>query len=350
MRRRTLAAIGIPLAAVLIAGTVVAVVWQPWRDESPQTATEKPATVVAERTTLTSNLLLNADLTYGEDVDLPGRSGTITWLPGSGAIVAVGQSLYEVDGRPVIAVAGARPFWRELRQGMTDGPDVAQLEQALADLGYGAGVTVDNHFTAATAAAVKKWQRALGLERTGSIALGDIVAINAASVRIAAVTAQLGDQAQGSPMSYTSTTIRAIADLTDAQARELVAPIGVTVRLPDGTEVPATITLIDPGGEPTGDGNETTSASAVIEFADQALIADVGLRSVKVTIARDEVADALVVPVTALIATLDGGYAVDVVRSGETVRVPVQLGLIADTRVQITGGDLDEGDEVVVAA
>jgi peptidoglycan hydrolase-like protein with peptidoglycan-binding domain len=350
MRRRTLAAIGIPLAAVLIAGTVVAVVWQPWRDENPQTAAEKPATVVAERTTLTSNLLLNADLTFGEDVDLPGRSGTITWLPDSGTVVAIGQSLYEVDGRPVIAVAGSRPFWRELRQGMSDGPDVAQLEQALADLGYGAGVTVDDHFTAATATAVKKWQRALGLERTGSIALGDLVAINAASVRIAAVTAQLGDQAQGSPMSYTSTTIRAIADLTDAQARELVAPIEVTVRLPDGTEVPATITAIDPGGEPTGEGDETTSASAIIEFADQALIDDVGLRSVKVTIARDEVADALVVPVTALIATLDGGYAVDVVRSGDVVRVPVQLGLIADTRVQITGGDLDEGDEVVVAA
>ena len=67
-------------------------------------------------------------------------------------------------------------------------------------------------------------------------------------------------------------------------------------------------------------------------------------------IARDEVADALVVPVTALIATLNDGYAVEVVRSGKVVRVPVELGLIADTRVQITGGDLEEGDAVVVAA
>ena len=343
-------AVGLPVAAALIAATVVAVVWQPWRDESPPTSTEEPATVVAERTTLTSNLLLSGDLTYGDEVELPGGNGTVTWLPRSGAVVGVGQTLYEVDGRPVIAVAGSRPFWRDLTQGMTDGPDVAQLEQALADLGYGAGVTVDNHFTSATASAVKKWQRALGLERTGTIRLGDIVAINAASVRVAAVTAKLGDQAQGSPMSYTSTTIRAIADLTDAQARELVAPIEVTVRLPDGTEIPATITTIDPGGEPTGEGDETTSASAIVEFADQAAVVDVGLRSVKVTIARDEIADALVVPVTALIATLDGGYAVDVVRKGETVRVPVELGLIADTPVQITGGDLDEGDEVVVAA
>ena len=57
------------------------------------------------------------------------------------------------------------------------------------------------------------------------------------------------------------------------------------MRLPDGTEIPATITTIDPGGEPTGDGDETTSATAIVEFADQAAVADVGLRSVKVTIA-----------------------------------------------------------------
>ena len=169
-------------------------------------------------------------------------------------------------------------------------------------------------------------------------------------MRISKVGAKLGDQAGGNPLSYTSTTIRAVVDLTDAQSRELVAPTEVTVRLPDGTEVPATITTIDPGGVPTGEGDETTSASAIVEFADQSVVAEIGLRSVKVTIARDEIADALVVPVTALVATLDGGYAVDVVRGDEIVRVPVELGLIADTRVQITGGDLAEGDDVVVAS
>ena len=118
-------------------------------------------------------------------------------------------------------------------------------------------------------------------------------------------------------MSYTSTTIRVIADLTDAQARELVAPIEVTRSAARRHGDPGTIATVDPGGEPTANGDETTSASAIVEFADQAAVADVGLRSVKVVIARDEVADALVVPVTALIATLDDGYAVEVVRSGK---------------------------------
>lgn len=350
MRRRTQLAIALPVTAVLIAGVAAAAVLQPWRSAGPEAEAEEPATVVAERTTLTSELLLSGDLSYGDVVDLPGRPGTITRLPSVGTEILAGQVLYEVDGRPVIAVTGARPFWRDLSTGMTDGPDVAQLETALAALGYGTDLTVDEHFTWATAAAVKAWQKALGVATTGAIGLGDIVAINAASVRISGVTAQLGDQGGGSPLSYTSTTIRAIVELTDAQARELVVPTEVTVRLPDGTEVPATITSIDPGGEPIGDGDEKTSPSAIVEFADQSVVADVGLRSVKVVIARDEVADALVVPVTALVATLDGGYAVDVVRGDEIVRLPVELGLIADTRVQIIGGGLAEGDAVVVAS
>src|SRR5882757_1125988 len=150
MRRRTILAIGLPVAVVLVAAAVTAVVWQPWRDTTPATATEKPATVKAERTTLTSDLLLSGDLTYGDIVQMPGRRGIVTWLPSVGATIAAGHSVYEVDGRPVIAIQGSRPFWRDLQVGIDDGPDVQQLEKALVAFGYGAHVTVDDHFTSAT--------------------------------------------------------------------------------------------------------------------------------------------------------------------------------------------------------
>ncbi|MEO7895967.1 MAG: hypothetical protein ABIR65_01595, partial [Pseudolysinimonas sp.] len=141
MRRRILLAVGVPITAVVIAAVAAAVILQPWRELTPEESTEKPATVVAERTTLTSDLLLAGDLTYGDEVELPGRNGIVTRLPRSGDVVAVGQALYEVDGRPVIAVRGDRPFWRDLGTGITDGPDVAQLETALTELGYGSGIT-----------------------------------------------------------------------------------------------------------------------------------------------------------------------------------------------------------------
>jgi multidrug efflux pump subunit AcrA (membrane-fusion protein) len=62
------------------------------------------------------------------------------------------------------------------------------------------------------------------------------------------------------------------------------------------------------------------------------------------------VRNALSVPVTALVGKAGGGFAVEVVRSGERRElVAVTLGLFdtADGRVQVTG-DLRAGDSVVV--
>jgi peptidoglycan hydrolase-like protein with peptidoglycan-binding domain len=348
-RRRVLAWAGGGVALLLVAGGVTAAALQPWRAQGPDDPEEKPpTTVVVERTTLTADLVLNGTLSYGDAVELQGRGGTVTGLPAAGAEVAVGQSLYEVDGRPVIAVRGDRPFWRSLAEGIDDGPDVQQLEQFLADSGFG-DLTVDQTFTWATAAAVKDWQESLGLPRTGVVGLGDIVAVNAPSVRVSTVTAKLGESAGASPLSYTSPVLRVVAKLTDAQARELLPATPVTVTLPDGTEVPGILSAIDPGGVPYGTEGKTTPATASIELSDPTTAAGIGLRAVKVALASEEVKDALVVPVTALVATLDGGYAVDVVRDGKRVRVPVTLGLIADSRAQVVDGDLVEGDAVVVA-
>jgi peptidoglycan hydrolase-like protein with peptidoglycan-binding domain len=348
---RRVAKVLVPVGVLLVAAAVTLAVMQPWSSvaETPDDS-KKPVTAEAELTTLTSDLRLNGSLSYGASIALPGRGGTITRLPTAGDVIGVGQAIYEVDGRPVVAVRGDRPFWRDLGLGVEDGPDVRQLEQALADLGFGKDMTVDDEFTAVTEANVKAWQKALGVTKDGVVELGDVVAITAASVRIDSVKAQLGDPAGASPLTYTSTTLRVVAKLTDAQAREILPATPVTVILPDGTEVPATVTAVDPGGQPTEKEGETTPATANIEFADPAVAEGIGLRAVKVVFATSEVKDALVVPVTALVATTDGGYAVDVLRKGGKVeRVSVEVGLIADTRVQVTGGDLTAGDAVVVA-
>lgn len=348
---RRLTKVLLPAGALLVAAAAALAVLQPWSSvaETPD-ETPKPVTVNAELTTLTSDLRLNGTLSYGASIALPGRGGTITRLPAAGEVIGVGQSLYEVDGKPVIAMRGDRPFWRDLGPGVEDGPDVRQLEQALADLGFGKDMTIDDEFTGVTEANVKAWQKSLGVAKDGVVTLGDAVAITAASVRVESVTATLGDPAAASPLTYTSTTLRVVAKLTEAQAREILPATKVTVILPDGTEVPATVTAVDPGGQPTGKEGETTPATANVELDDPAVAEGIGLRAVKVVFAASEVKDALVVPVTALVATTDGGYAVDVLgKGGKVTRVAVEVGLIADTRVQVTGGDLAAGDAVVVA-
>jgi hypothetical protein len=74
---------------------------------------------------------------------------------------------------------------------------------------------------------------------------------------------------------------------------------------------------------------------------------------VQVGITTATVRGALVVPVTALLAQSDGGYAVEVVDA--TARkhlVPVSLGLFddADGQVQVTGSGLAAGQMVVIAS
>jgi multidrug efflux pump subunit AcrA (membrane-fusion protein) len=71
---------------------------------------------------------------------------------------------------------------------------------------------------------------------------------------------------------------------------------------------------------------------------------------VDVEITTEGVADALSVPVTALVGKAGGGFAVEVVRAGgRRELVAVELGLFDTTsgRVQVEGG-LRDGDLVVV--
>ena len=56
----------------------------------------------------------------------------------------------------------------------------------------------------------------------------------------------------------------------------------------------------------------------------------------------------LAVPVNALLALAEGGYAVEVERDGRRELVGVETGLFADGKVEVEGGGLRAGDRVVV--
>ncbi|WP_218043267.1 peptidoglycan-binding domain-containing protein, partial [Embleya hyalina] len=116
--------------------------------------------------------------------------GTITWLPGVGDTLVRGDRVYGRDGTKVPLFYGETPFWRALSVGVDKGVDVRELEQNLQALGYG-GFTVDEKFTEATAAALKKWQKDMGRKQTGRFDPGDAVVLPD-SVRVGEVTASLG--------------------------------------------------------------------------------------------------------------------------------------------------------------
>src|SRR5260370_1225490 len=93
---------------------------------------------------------------------LPNRPGTtrrraLPPRPG----VENGQFLAEIDGEPMFALAGAVPAWRALIPGES-GPDVAELQKALAALGYGDGGDTSGYFGAGTKDAVSAYYDHLG--------------------------------------------------------------------------------------------------------------------------------------------------------------------------------------------
>jgi peptidoglycan hydrolase-like protein with peptidoglycan-binding domain len=135
-------------------------------------------TASVTRRTLSESSTVNGTLGYGATLELYDRlAGTFTWLPSVGAVVGRGGTLWRIDDRPVALMYGSVPAYRALKEGVSDGPDVTELNANLIDLGfdpYGA-IADDETFGEATAAAVKRWQKADGLPETGEVELGRVV-------------------------------------------------------------------------------------------------------------------------------------------------------------------------------
>ncbi|MFP7707715.1 peptidoglycan-binding protein [Trueperella sp. LYQ141] len=102
-------------------------------------------------------------------------AGTLTFLAASGEF-KTGDVLYKVDGREVLALPGTVPFYRDLARGIS-GEDVAQLNVALRELGF--SPDEGSEFGARTQSAVRQWQESRGHSVTGSIMLGEVIAIPA---------------------------------------------------------------------------------------------------------------------------------------------------------------------------
>ncbi|MFG2233489.1 peptidoglycan-binding protein [Streptomyces sp. NPDC048723] len=96
----------------------------------------------------------------------------VTKLPlKAGDPVTAGQLIAEVSGRPVFTLHGAQPMYRDLKPGAT-GDDVAQLQQALRELGHGTGGDAKGVFGAGTKAALAARYRAIGYEPLPAVADG----------------------------------------------------------------------------------------------------------------------------------------------------------------------------------
>jgi len=269
----------------------------------------------------------------------------VTWLPAVGSTVDRGDPLFRVDNRPVSLLFGPLPLYRGLSVGVK-GPDVAQFEGNLRSLGY-SGFTADEQFTASTASAVKRWQRANGLAETGTVAPGQVI-YAAGPIRVAGHTVRVGDPASGDILSYTGTTRMVLAQLEASAQRYAGAGTTVTVLLPGGASVNGTVDRIGPATESTDQGLGEPTVQVVVAIPDQRALGDLPPGPVQVRFVAEERKDVLTVPVVALVALLEGGYGVQVVDGSTSRYVAVRTGMFANGRVEVTSSELQAGMLVVV--
>lgn len=319
------------------------------------------ATATVTRETLASSETWTGTLGHGDALTVPAGQGTVTRVAAVDTEVTRGTELYRLDERPVTALLGAIPMYRDLGSG-DYGVDVEQLEANLVALGY-SGFTADDEYTDNTAEAVEEWQEDLGRDETGRVGRGDVVFLPEGG-RVGTVHTDVGAPVTpGLPVLDITGTDQVATLEVDVTDRELLAVgAAVTVVLPDGAEAAGTVTAATvveapaggAAGAAAGAEEDTGGADdAVVEVevtlaapVDSALLGS----PVDVVLPVGERADVLVVPVTALLATAGGGYGLELVGAdGTTSVVPVEPGLFADGRVEVTGDGIAEGDVVGVA-
>lgn len=331
-------------------------IWEPRPAAAATYSGGTTATATVTRQDLTARQDVDGRLGYSGDYTVMSKSrGTLTWVPDVGKVIKEGETVYRVDGAKVVLLYGHTPAYRDLSAG-DEGADVRELNAALVDQGYAGGGELDrtsDYYGSETAEAVAALQDDLGVTADGVLHLGQAVFLPSA-LRVTAAPGTAGGSAGGPIVKGTSTKREVTVDLDATQQAQVKAGDTVSITLPDDDTTTGRVTDIgsvattpkdDSGDSPTVEVEITPSHPAATGHIDQG--------QVQVEIVTDRVKNALVVPVTALLATTGGGYAVEVIDPGGKHRlVPVSTGTFDDSAglVEVTGSALKEGQKIVVAA
>lgn len=337
---------------VVVGGGVAALTLADSKDgHATPKATASYSTADITRGDLVDTSSVDGTLTYNDSRSVSvGASGMVTWVPAIGKTVSRGDTLLKVDNKPVTLFYGRLPLYRTLKLGVAKGPDVKQLERNLAALGYG-DMTVDETFTAATAAAIKDWQSDRGLTKTGVIDASQVV-YQPGAVRIKEVKSDVGSRAQpGQPAFTVSDTNRRVHVDLDASKQDLAKDgAACTVELPGGGAAKGHITSVGSVARTSGSGDDKTTTIDVDITLDDGTTGKLDQAPVTVDLESDRAKNVLSVPVEALLALREGGFAVQVVQNGAVHLVGVTTGLYGGGRVEIKGDGLSAGMKVEVPA
>lgn len=272
--------------------------------------------------------------------------GVITSPAAIGATIEHGSVLYEIEEVPVIAIVDLDPISSILTG---ENFTTLELEESLAANGYDPDdeMTVDGVSTAATEAAIARWQNDAGLPTTSSPLSGGYALVPSGRT----VEQHLVEDGRwitgGGPILIASESRLSVdlsVDVAEADEFEVGQP--VTIELADETSAAGTVIAISSVRQAEQGANPTVDITIdVIAEPGQDLIEG----PVTVVSVGDRIDGATVVPTRALISLAEGGFAVEkLAADGSTTLVGIELGTFDDGVVEVVAGDLGPGDEVVV--
>lgn len=344
--RRRLGLLGIGLAAAVLAGSGYWLVSQNGAAEAAAEADESLPTATVARETLADSRSFSGTLGHGQAKTVTvGVNGIITGIADPGDEIGRGDELFRLNERPVTALYGAIPMYRDLRPG-DSGVDAEQLIDNLTELGY-ADCEADDWLSSCVTWAIRQWQADLGVSETGTVSQTDVVFVPE-GIRVETVHAGVGSIITPGSLVLDLTGVDQVVSLElEVRDRDLLAAgTEVVVELPGGEELAGTVTHAQAVQVDQEDDTLIEVEVTLAEEADQSLL---GAR-VDVVAERGERENVLTVPVNALLALADGGHGVEVVaEDGTTTLVPVETGLFAHGRVEIEGEGISEGTVVGVA-
>jgi Putative peptidoglycan binding domain/HlyD family secretion protein len=417
-RRRVLLGVGIAAALLAIGGLIGAsFVKSPQQlaaDSAAPPATVTTATVVSQ--VLTSSVQMRGVVYPSTQYDVyatssgssssaggsaAGGSSSGTGSSSTGAVyisklkvaagdtITNGEQLAELDGEPLFALTGTVPAWRDLTPGES-GPDVTELQKALASLGYYDDGDTPGYFGSATEYAVSLYYQHLGYTApsSGGVPAADVVFLPSLPATVVAVNGATGEQPgqpflelapRGSlaltgelPAAYAGqvkpglkvtiydevTGIHATGTVTGLGTATTTVPTGTVVDIGSGSSSASSSS--SSSGSTGSSGSSSSGSSGATPFIPLTVHPSARLASalngenVLVTVQTGQTeGPVLTVPVAAIVTTASGTSQVTVVGAhGKQADVPVTPGISENGYVQVTPvkpGALAPGDRVVVS-
>jgi len=381
MSRRLLARWPVVGGLITVLAVVASLVWWAIAAAAPsESLPQKPAnlaTATVERQDLHLSQSATGVLGFGSSFEVQAvKTGTITWLPTVGTVVGRGQQLYRVNEEPVLLFQGVTPLYRVVNGSGLQGNDVQTVANNLVALGYlsefaEGSKTGDEFAVAAQSLRKDKGLPPLELPPTddsvrpasdgsseygtegvsgsiatrGGIAHSDVY-VAPSDVRVEGIDAQLGTTvAQGTILRVTQTAQKVTLDAEAVSAISLTVGASVTLTLPGGQTTTGTVSEIAANAAEGADPARGQPA-ATIDVDDSAPFEGVESGPITVSLVSETRENVLAVPVAALLALREGGYALE---TEDGKLVAVTTGLFAGQFVEVSGSGVTEGMVVVTA-